>query len=194
MKKSRDFLTSRDAAEKLGVSLTTVQLWVESGVLSAWKTVGGHRRIARNSVQDMLHKQLEATRAGPAGLSYKVVVVEDDPVQQLLYEMKFAEWDLPVDLITAENGFEGLLEIGRNKPDFVISDLDMPGMNGFEMIRAISKNGQIDNLRIVAVTGLGKSEIKAKGGLPAGIPILEKPIVFDELKTIFAKVYQAAAL
>ena len=44
------YCTTREAAELLGVSLTTAQLWVESGLLEAWKTEGGHRRIHRTSV------------------------------------------------------------------------------------------------------------------------------------------------
>ena len=40
------YITSRQAASQLGLSLRTIQLWVENGVLSAWKTAGGHRRIA----------------------------------------------------------------------------------------------------------------------------------------------------
>ena len=45
------FCTTRDAANLLGVSVGTVKLWVERGLLQAWKTSGGHRRISRESVQ-----------------------------------------------------------------------------------------------------------------------------------------------
>lgn len=40
----------------LGVSVATVQLWVESGLLDAWKTRGGHRRVQRASIERLLHK------------------------------------------------------------------------------------------------------------------------------------------
>ena len=48
-----DFLTTREAASLLGVALRTVQLWVEAGKLSAWKTRGGHRRIPRQAVESL---------------------------------------------------------------------------------------------------------------------------------------------
>jgi excisionase family DNA binding protein len=54
------FLTTREAAQALGVSLRTAQLWVENGQLEAWKTEGGHRRITPDSVQRLLRGNLQA--------------------------------------------------------------------------------------------------------------------------------------
>jgi len=62
MKKTQDYgygkehqappcCTTAEAARSLGVSLRTVQLWVDSGALQAWKTVGGHRRIPLESLE-----------------------------------------------------------------------------------------------------------------------------------------------
>lgn len=48
------FCTTREAAQLLGVSLRTAQLWVDSGILRAWKTAGGHRRVARDSIDALL--------------------------------------------------------------------------------------------------------------------------------------------
>src|SRR5574343_716508 len=44
-------LTTREAATRLGVSLRTVQLWVEADILPAARTPGGHRRIPYNAVE-----------------------------------------------------------------------------------------------------------------------------------------------
>ena len=46
-----DYCTTREAAKILGTSLRTIQLWVESGILQAWKTPGGRRRVTRESMQ-----------------------------------------------------------------------------------------------------------------------------------------------
>lgn len=43
-------LTTRDAAQLLGVAVSTVQLWMESDALPAWKTPGGHRRVRLSAV------------------------------------------------------------------------------------------------------------------------------------------------
>lgn len=47
-------LTSREAAKMLGVSITTAQMWMETGLLASWKTPGGHRRTRLSSVQSLL--------------------------------------------------------------------------------------------------------------------------------------------
>ena len=46
----KDYFTSREAAELLGVAVSTIQQWTNNGLLRAWTTAGGHRRITRNSV------------------------------------------------------------------------------------------------------------------------------------------------
>jgi excisionase family DNA binding protein len=53
-KVQKTFCTTREAAKLLGVSLRTAQLWSESGLLEAWKTAGGHRRITRDSIECLL--------------------------------------------------------------------------------------------------------------------------------------------
>lgn len=55
-------LTTRDAARLLGVAVSTVQLWMESGALPAWKTPGGHRRVRLSAVL-ALREQRGATAA-----------------------------------------------------------------------------------------------------------------------------------
>lgn len=50
----KDILTTANAAELLGVSIRTAQLWVESGRLPSWKTPGGHRRIPRKAVLELI--------------------------------------------------------------------------------------------------------------------------------------------
>lgn len=168
----------------LGVSLRTAQLWVESGVLRAWKTAGGHRRILTSSVDALLKERRQAVAgAAPAG-QFKLLVVEDDPDLLKLYRLHVADWGLPVTLITATNGFEGLIRIGEAKPDLLIADLNMPGMDGFRMIRSLRANPDFRTMAIVVVTALGKDEIADRGGLPDDIRVYTKPAPFSALEQL----------
>lgn len=178
------YMTSRQAAQRLGVSLRTVQLWAEKGVLRAWKTAGGHRRIVEHSVNELLRQQRRAAEGNQYKDKITVVVVEDEAVQLEAYRLKFAEWDLPVELITAKDGYEGLLIIGRNKPDLVIADLSMPGMDGFQMIQAINESPALRHTQVIAVTGLSREEIIDRGGLPKGVQVYEKPVPFMEIEAM----------
>jgi len=180
-----EFVSTREAANLLGVALRTAQLWVESGVLRAWKTAGGHRRILRSSVDAVLAARRESVKgpaSGPA--AFKVVVVEDEPALLKLYQLKFADWGLPIELITATNGFEGLIRIGETRPQLLITDLNMPGMDGFRMIRSLRNSTEFRDLKIVAVTALGKAEIADRGGLPEDVTVFTKPVPFSEFEKL----------
>ena len=201
MAKNEAFVTTREAAKLLGVSLRSVQLWVENGVLSAWKTAGGHRRIARNSLDEMLLRQKEAAQLVeaadiPEGHEHEMVllVVEDSADLLQLYRRQIQSWELPLRLITAANGFEGLYQIGLYQPDFIISDLEMPGMDGIQMVWALYEQPDLKRKDIIVVTGLSAEEIRLRGGLPEEVPVLYKPIPFHDLREMLeSKVKQTAA-
>lgn len=178
------FCTTREAAKRLGVSLRTAQLWSESGLLEAWKTDGGHRRISLESVQRVLDKNrpLEPQTQSEIG-KLKVLVVEDDNILLRIYKARLGTWDLPIEVITAPNAYDALVLIGRESPDLMIADLMMPGIDGFQMIRTLMNSPFKEGMEIVVVSGLSPQEIEAQGGLPQGIPIYPKPIPFDALRT-----------
>ncbi len=179
----KPFVTTREAARLLNVSLRTVQLWAESGVLNAWKTAGGHRRISVDSVNRIRDEQLRVTdRYRHAVAPSSIIIVEDDPVFRELYKLKIASWQLPANIGTARDGFEGLLLIGKLNPQVVITDLRMPGLDGFQMIRSLQSTSA--DLQIIVITGLDDRQIKRSGGLPENVPILRKPDPFDELEPL----------
>ncbi len=165
----------------LGVSLGTVQQMVENGLLEAWKTAGGHRRIRIASVEDYLRKRSSGVSAAhPVAL--RVVVAEDDRIMQRLYMHTFETWGLPLEFRLVESGFDGLLEIGRQQPDLLISDLVMPGLDGFAMISKLRSDPKLAEMDIVVVTGLSPEDIAERGGLPDDVTVYGKPVPFKELK------------
>lgn len=184
MKPDQDLCSTRDAAQLLGVSLRTVQLWVEGGVLPAWKTAGGHRRIPRSAVETLLAQRREALQGEAKPAALKLLVVEDEADLLKLYRLQVEGWGLPVELLTAANGFEGLVRIGENRPNLLVTDLNMPGMDGFRMIRSLRANPDFANMEIVAVTALGKEEIADRGGLPEDVRVFTKPVPFSELERL----------
>ncbi|WP_313178329.1 response regulator [Massilia sp.] len=184
-----EFCSTKDAARLLGVSHRTVQLWVENGTLQAWKTAGGHRRITMASVNKLVNERHEATApAAPAALPEpeksrrkKVLLVDDDRTLLRLYELELQGWDLPLNVVKAHDGFEALIRIGEQRPDLLVSDLSMPGMDGFRMIRTLRGDAGYGQMAIIVVSGLDRATI-ASMGLPADIPVFPKPVPFAQLR------------
>lgn len=178
-----EFISTAQAARQLGLSLGAVQQMVESGTLAGWKTAGGHRRIRQDSVDALLARARSPsapTRSG--GDRLRVMVVEDDRLLQNIYRETFLTWSLPIDVHVMEHGLDALVEVGREPPDLLIADLRIPGIDGFEMIRRLRADPQLQELDIVVVSGLADDEILENGGLPADVILYSKPVPFRELK------------
>jgi len=193
---AKEFYSTAEAAKILGVSHRTIQLWVEAGTLQAWKTAGGHRRITATSVEKLLEGRrvaLSPDRGASAAAAanttprqYKVLIVDDDATLLRLYELEIGGWGLPLQLIKAGDGFDALLKIGEHNPDLLISDLSMPGMDGFRMVNSLRSNPKQRHLSIIIISGLDRSTISSLG-LPADIPVYSKPVPFAQLRSAVEK-------
>jgi excisionase family DNA binding protein len=186
---STDFCTTREAARILGISVRTAQLWVENGTLDAWKTEGGHRRISLASVRRVQQSKqpLSAPPAEetlPATERMSILVVEDDNLLIRLYKSQMEAWGMPLSVATARNGIEGLILIGRLSPDLLITDLNMPELDGFGMLRTLARTPFREGMEIVVVTGMDAADIAAAGGLPEDIKVFHKPVHFAELRML----------
>lgn len=178
------YCSTSQAAKLLGVSLGTVQNMVEEGVLDAWKTSGGHRRIKRESVMALLAKRGNAQApAGEGGLS--VLIAEDDAFLQKLYRKTMESWGLPLSIEIVGNGFDALMVVGQRVPDVLIVDLIMPGMDGYELVRALHGNPALAHTDIIVVSSMSPDEIAKRGNLPPDVPIYSKPVPFHELHGFF---------
>ncbi|MGN7292952.1 GAF domain-containing protein [Rhizobium sp. SAFR-030] len=108
-----DILTTAQAAKLLGVSVRTAQLWVESGNLSSWKTPGGHRRIPRLAVAELIAGQAMRQPTGATA----VVLTEGD---------RAAAWQalgkagLLVEII--EDVLQAAIRIGELLPSLIVVD------------------------------------------------------------------------
>ncbi|MCA1326880.1 GAF domain-containing protein [Herbaspirillum sp. alder98] len=77
-------MTSREAAKLLGVSITTAQMWMESGMLASWKTPGGHRRTRHSSVMSLLGHQ-EVVRDEPGAITTTEIVSLADSAYPVIH-------------------------------------------------------------------------------------------------------------
>ncbi|HEX3443831.1 MAG TPA: response regulator [Chthoniobacterales bacterium] len=90
----------------------------------------------------------------PNRLSELTIVVVEDHDDVRRYLGLFLE-QLGANLVLARNGFEGIDAIKNNRPDLVLSDIKMPGMDGFELLREIRALGPDEGrVPVIAMTSL----------------------------------------
>lgn len=199
---AKTFCTTREAAVLLGVSLTTAQNWVESGLLEAWKTDGGHRRISRDSVNKLLDDS-SARRSVEHSwgrlhenkqAKLQILVVEDQISLLRLYQIRMSVWSMSPVVEIAQDGIEGLVKIGLKCPDLLVTDLQMPHLDGFQMVRTLRTMPACEAMEIVVVSGVSEEDIAEAGGLPPGVTVFPKPVPFERLEEIAQRVLERKTL
>jgi CheY-like chemotaxis protein len=109
-----------------------------------------------------------------------VLVVDDDPDIVDIISICLKENNINPE--KAYNGLEALEKIKEKKPDLVLLDINMPGMNGFDVIKKIKSSAAFCDIPIVVLTGTHISELDKKHGLTLGVAkYLTKPFSADDL-------------
>lgn len=184
------------AANTLAVSNDIIRMWVETGLLHGWETRQGQQQVSVDSVERM-HRRMAQSVAANASVRgatqagrMHILVVEDDPALRRLYERYIERWPITPRVTVAVNGAEALVALSRGRVDMVITDLRMPDMDGFHLVRAIRRVPEFRDVQVVAVTGLPPEELAQRLPIPLGIPVLHKPAPLRELLTIASGVDQ----
>ena len=180
-------------AGKLGVSIPTVQRWVDAGQLRAWKTLGGHRRIDAEAADELIRKHSGAAMEAAPAITppVRVVIVDDNPDDRDLLSALVGEALPDATVTVADNGFVGLMAIGQTDPLIVITDIQMPKMDGIEMLKQISSAEGVRPRLLIAVSSLSAGQLAQRGGLPEPVKFVRKPI--DD-PTAFIDMLKAAVL
>lgn len=92
----------------------------------------------------------------------KILLVEDDPFLIDIYSTKFKEDGFAVKV--AKNGGEFFKELENNeKPDLILLDIVLPGVDGWEILRKVKNDDLVDGMKIVILSNLGQREEVEKG-------------------------------
>ncbi len=145
-------------AQMLHVDPGSVANWIDQKLLKAHRTPGGHRRVA---VEDLLqflreHKMPVPEELGPSPT--RVLIVDDEPgvTQVIARAVRQAHPDYEV--IEAHDGFRAGTLCATQRPDVVILDLRMPGMDGYEVCRLIKSHEATRHAEVIAVTAYPSAE------------------------------------
>nr|WP_315465713.1 response regulator [uncultured Rhodoferax sp.] len=177
----RDVLTTQQAAKLLGLSTTSVQKMVIHGELDAWITPGGHRRIFRNSVDQLLNSR-NAGLAGVAGSRpLRILLVEDDPVQIALFKALLARIGHSVQLTIINQAEQALEHIRALRPDLLVTDLVMEPMDGFALVQAVADVPGLLAMDVIALSAMSPQALMAHARLPPRVVRYQKPLSADRL-------------
>jgi len=173
-------LTPKDVANQLGVSPVTVRVWAQENKLPFITTPGGHRRFKQADI-DVFSKQ----NFGQQSTAYSVLIVDDDAQHAELLSEYFKYMPFETRTYIAHDGFEAGQLINELKPDCVLLDLMMPGMDGFSVCQRIKENPASKNIRVIAMTGYSELENVTRILQAGAEQCLSKPIDKQTLTQLF---------
>ena len=165
---------SRKLVQMMGAEIEVIsQVGVGSTfgfVLSLPASWQGDKKQEQSSVE---------TIVGYKGSRCKILLVEDrsenrDIVCQILAPLGF-------EILTAEDGREGLGMARMETPDLILSDLKMPVMDGFEMIRQLRSNAQFQTLPIIALSASAYERDRTQSKECGATGFLAKPLEIGQL-------------
>ena len=110
---------------------------------------------------------------------YNVLAVDDIPLNVLLVQKMLSRFNFK--LRTASGGQEALDAVAQEKPDLILLDLMMPGIDGFEVIRRIRENPATEDIQIVILSALNSNEDVVKGFNAGANDFIMKPIIMEKL-------------
>jgi len=190
---SQDYSTL-EVARRLGMAVRSIQLMVDRGELTAWKTPGGHRRIDRASVEAWLERRSSSntvpldegspaspkTRGTNAKGRQSLLLIEDSVHFQklvgLLIEQQFPELELHI----ASDGIVGLAMFGQLQPDILIVDILLPGIDGPTLITSLRSQPQFARSQLIVLTSLDEAQRAPYAFALGGVPVVHKPrLVMD---------------
>jgi excisionase family DNA binding protein len=183
-----DILTVFQASKYCNVSPKTIINWIEAGHIPAYKTVGGHRRIKRNDMEDFMKRQgMPIPQDEMLGERKRILIVDDDPiiVETLVQALEEEEYDY--EIISASDGFEAGLQVNHFRPHLLILDIMMPDIKGFEVCRKIKTNEETKDTKIIVLSAYLDDE-KFKRMREYGADLcFSKPLPLPRLKEEVAR-------
>jgi twitching motility two-component system response regulator PilG len=110
----------------------------------------------------------------------KVLLVDDTRTLLSLIQVYLMGWQ--IEFHEAKDGLEGLAKAKEIRPDLIVSDVRMPGMDGFELCAAVRADAGMHLTPIVLLTSLNDDTSRKKGKLVGASAFLTKPVSVDELR------------
>ena len=178
-KMSKELFTVPQAAKYCAIGRVTLWKYVKSGELKASLTPGGHYRILRKDLEVFVRQKGMYPLANYKPPGKKILIVDDDAAIREIIERTLSAHQYETE--TAAEGFEAGVKVSTFQPGLIILDLQMPGMDGFEVCRQIKRNPATSHIKILIITGYGSVENHDRIISEGADDYLVKPVEKDTL-------------
>lgn len=186
--KPKEIYTTFEAAEVCNVSYNTIKNWIKRGLIDAYRTAGGHMRIKFCDLEVFCREHCIPLdkRVGPE--LKKILIVDDEEAICVLLQNTLKKFPDKLNVSSASDGFEAGILIQSLKPDIVILDLVMPGIDGFKVCQNIRNSPVLKHAKIVVLSGYA-SESNFARAIELGADVcLAKPVdsakLIDTIKSL----------
>ena len=110
---------------------------------------------------------------------FNVLAVDDIPLNLLLVQKMLSKFNFR--MRTASGGQQALDAVAQERPDLILLDLMMPGIDGFEVIRRLREDPATAEIQIVILSALNSNEDVVKGFNAGANDFIMKPIIMEKL-------------
>ncbi len=171
------YLTPTEVAGLLMVSPITVRQWAQKGLLDARTTAGGHRRFLKEDVERFARERgVQIERS-----SRSILVVDDDTQLNNYLVALLTAQDDELEVYSAADGFEAGRLVQQHKPEVVLLDIMMPGMDGVTVCRSIKNDPETSDALVIGMTGHFTPQVESRVLEAGAAVLLKKPFSSQEL-------------
>ncbi len=154
-----EIFSTFDISKICNVHHTTVIYWINEKKIPAYLTPGGHRRVKKEDLLDFMRKFNIPIPDTLARVYKRILVIDDD--HDALDELNSALRAEGFEVDLASSGFEAGQKVHVCKPDLILLDFMMPGMDGFEACSILKNDKETASIPVIAVTALnGGDEVE----------------------------------
>ena len=114
----------------------------------------------------------------------RILIVEDSETMRSLLTASLEELDIPVKITEAPSGFEALRVLPRGDFDLVVTDINMPDINGLELVSFVRSNERYRSIPLVIVSTEGSSRDRDKGLRLGADAYVVKPFEPETLRQV----------
>jgi excisionase family DNA binding protein len=183
---SDPILTTREAAEILGVSIRTVQTWVEEGAIDSWKTPGGHRRVRQSAVFALRERRLVA----PVQTAYNVLIIAGETAAKRCTESLASVPAVQVSVVN--DALLGLIEAGHQMPASVVMEIDRLDWERIALLKRLLASPRLAHSNVVVLSELNADELRFDLG-DTRIRSVSKHAAPEELRAAIAPYLETVA-